>query len=156
MELKHFKNFQAFSNRVIKKITNSYSSTSSSPAHLVALRVPVVKLFCPGLALHHWVHCFQVRWIGNDGQADILVGHTVQSLDICSQMIFHVPRPLWEENSHSHECHAYFLYVYVNCEVTEYARKNIPRWYRDVHKTVEDNRLESFHTVSSKSHTKLA
>lgn len=58
--------------------------------YLLALVVSAVELFGARLALHDGIHSLQVRGVGAHGEADILVRHAVQALDVCTQVIFHV------------------------------------------------------------------
>lgn len=57
---------------------------------LLALTVTAVELLGSGLALDDWVAGLQVRWIGDDGQADVLVRDAVQALDVCAEMVFDI------------------------------------------------------------------
>ena len=72
-----------------KKILYNFPRT-----HPLALRIAVVELLSPGLALHHRVHRLQMRRVGADGQSDVLVGHAVKALLVCAEMVLHVSRTL--------------------------------------------------------------
>lgn len=62
--------------------------------YLLALVVSAVELLSARLALHDGVDGLQVRGVGAHGQADVLVRHTVQTLDVRSQVVFDVTRAL--------------------------------------------------------------
>jgi len=61
---------------------------------LFALLVTAVELLGTGLALHHGIHSFQMRRVGHDGQADVLVCDAVQALDVGTQMVLDITRTL--------------------------------------------------------------
>ena len=62
--------------------------------YLFAFVVAAVELLGSGFALDDGVDGFQVRWIGDDGQSDVLVGNAVETLDVRAQVIFHITRTL--------------------------------------------------------------
>lgn len=60
----------------------------------LALTISPVELLGTGLALDNGVARLQVRGVGNHSQADVLVGHAVQALDVGAQVVFDVTRTL--------------------------------------------------------------
>ena len=61
---------------------------------LLALVVSPVELLSAHLALHDGVDGLQVGGVGDDGQADVLVGGAVEALDVCAQVVLHITRAL--------------------------------------------------------------
>jgi hypothetical protein len=57
---------------------------------LLAFTVTAVELLGSGLALDDWIAGLQVRWIGDDSEADVLVGDAVQAFDVRSQVVFDI------------------------------------------------------------------
>lgn len=60
----------------------------------VAICVSTVKLFSLGLALHHGIDRFQMRRVGNQGEGDVAVSHTIYSSVVHTQVILHISRAL--------------------------------------------------------------
>lgn len=61
---------------------------------LLALLVAAVELLGTGLALNDGIDGFQMRRIGHHSQADVLVGHAVQTLNVCAQVVLDISRTL--------------------------------------------------------------
>lgn len=66
-------------------------------AYSLALSVSAVELLSFGLSLHHWVHCFQVGWVGHERHCDVPVTDPVHSLVKHPQVIFHITRALQQK-----------------------------------------------------------
>jgi len=60
--------------------------------YLFAVTITPVELFSLDLALHHGVNSLQVGRVGHHSQADVLVGHAVQTLMRHAQVVLDVPR----------------------------------------------------------------
>jgi len=76
-------------------LTAEGSITVKQHGHdFLALAVSPVELLGTSLALDDGVAGLQVRGVGNHSQADVLVGHAVETLDVGSQVVFHVTRAL--------------------------------------------------------------
>lgn len=73
-------------------------TSNTDSAYPLALSVSTVELLSFGLSLHHWVHCFQVGWVGHEGQCDVLVADPVHSLVTHPQVIFHITGALRAED----------------------------------------------------------
>lgn len=58
--------------------------------NLLALVVAPVELLGTGLSLHDRVNSLQMRRVGAHSQANVLVRDTIQTLNVCTQMVFHV------------------------------------------------------------------
>lgn len=58
--------------------------------YLFALIISTVKLLSSGFALHYGVHSLQVRRISHHSQPDVLVRHSVETLDVGAQVVLDV------------------------------------------------------------------
>lgn len=58
--------------------------------YLFALVISSVELLSASLALHHRVYRLQMGRIRTDGQSDVLVRNSVQTLDVRSEMVLYV------------------------------------------------------------------
>lgn len=77
-----------------KKCQRRQSGNQRNKApHLFAVAIAPVELLGLHLALHHGVNGLQVRRVGHHRQADVLVGHTVQTLVRHAQVVLDVPGP---------------------------------------------------------------
>lgn len=79
-------------------------------SYLLALVVTTVELFSSALALHDGVHGLQVRRVGTHSQADVLVRHAVQALDVCSQVVLYVTGALCTKGI-INKCNYYIIYL---------------------------------------------
>ena len=62
--------------------------------NLFAFSVSTVELFRTGFALDYRISGFQVRWISNNSQTDVLIRHTVQTFNVGSKMVLDITRAL--------------------------------------------------------------
>ena len=61
---------------------------------LLAFTITSVELFGSCLALNDWITSFQMRWISNDGESNVLVGDTVQTFNVSTKMVLDITRSL--------------------------------------------------------------
>lgn len=72
-----------------------------SITHLLAFRVPTVKLLCFSFALNNRISCFQVRRICHQGKGNVPVGDAVNPTVVHSQVVLHITRALMDRRGES-------------------------------------------------------
>lgn len=71
---------------------HQHNNQHNETLYLFAITITPVELFSLDLALHHGVNSLQVGRVGHHSQADVLVGHAVQTLMRHAQVVLDVPR----------------------------------------------------------------
>ena len=72
---------------------------------LLAIPVAPEVLFRPRLSLDDWIDGLQMRWIGDDGDFNVFVRHSIQSFHRCAQMVFHIAATLEKRSGKERNFH---------------------------------------------------
>lgn len=62
--------------------------------YLLAITISTVELFSTSFALYNGINGFQMRWISNNRETNVLVRYTVQTFNVRTQMVLDITRTL--------------------------------------------------------------